>query len=98
MDLLDDMKLKSILDQLTGIAAGKPFDCVGTVKEVNLALCETIRQARQKDLPALLNYYRSQPVYQHYRNVDFHAALVPLDLNHHVPETFFHLIKSVLHE
>lgn len=37
-DLLDDMLLKPILMELTGNADIKPFECVGTVSEVNAAL------------------------------------------------------------
>ena len=37
-DLLHDASLRHELDQLTGHAATKPFECVGTVGEVNTAL------------------------------------------------------------
>lgn len=37
-DLLDKPELEPVFDQLTGLAAAKPFECVGTVKEVNEAL------------------------------------------------------------
>jgi len=97
-DLLDNIDIRPLLDQLTGVTAEKPFDCVGTLQEVNLALCETIRQSGKKELPRLLTYYRSQPVYQRYRDVEFHTALVPFDLHHHVPQALLNLIKSALHD
>lgn len=37
-DLLDKPELESVFDELTGLAAIKPFECVGTVSEVNMAL------------------------------------------------------------
>ena len=37
-NLLKDKKLKPLLDELTGKKRFKPFECVGTIKEVNVAL------------------------------------------------------------
>ena len=37
-DLLDKPALQQYFDELTGIAENKPFECVGTVDEVNRAL------------------------------------------------------------
>ena len=37
-DLLDKPSLQQYFDELTGIAEVKPFECVGTVEEVNQAL------------------------------------------------------------
>ena len=37
-DLLDKPSLQQYFDELTGIAEIKPFECVGTVEEVNRAL------------------------------------------------------------
>lgn len=97
-DFLDDMTLLPLLDQLAGNAPERPFDCVGTVNEVNLALCETIRQSGNGELPGLLAYYHSLPLYLNYRDVDFHSLLIPIDIHHHVPEALFRLLKSVVHD
>ena len=56
-DLLNDITLKPILNQLTGIASEKPFECVGTIAEVNAALQETINQYGNNPLPSLLHDY-----------------------------------------
>ncbi|MBE0648011.1 MAG: hypothetical protein IH596_09520 [Bacteroidales bacterium] len=56
-DLLNDTGLKPTLDQLTGITPDKPFECVGTLDEVNAALQETIKQYGDQPLPALLHDY-----------------------------------------
>ncbi len=58
-DLFNDIDLVPILDQLTGIAPEKPFECVGTISEVNAALQEIIAQFGNKPLPTLLHYYAS---------------------------------------
>lgn len=44
-DLLEKRELEPIFDELTGLARFKPFECVGTVKEVNEAL-QRIRGTR----------------------------------------------------
>jgi len=97
-DLLDEMELLTVLDQLTGITTEKPFDCVGTMKEVNLALCEIIKQSGNGELPGLLNYYRSLPGYCQYREIYFHSALNQFDIHHHVPEDLYRKLKSALHD
>ncbi|MDD4368373.1 MAG: UDP-N-acetylmuramoyl-L-alanine--D-glutamate ligase [Oscillospiraceae bacterium] len=61
-DLFDDPELSSILDELCGLTAAKPFECVGTVGEVRLALTLAIRQAvasgvAEDDLPLLWRHF-----------------------------------------
>jgi len=95
-DIFDDLELQPVFDQLTGVASEKPFDCVGTVKEVNLALCELIRQYGTCRLPRLLDYYHTLPTYRQYRDVGFHSMLTSLDPHHYVPEDLFRILKSAL--
>jgi hypothetical protein len=94
--MLDDIELQPVLDQLTGVASEKPFDCVGTVKEVNLALCELIRQYDTCRLPRLLDYYHTLSAYRQYRDIDFHSVLTSFDPHHYVPEDLFRILKSAL--
>ena len=57
-NLLDDSDLQGFLDELCGKAAVKPFECVGTVDEVNWSL----RQLKAYVLEnALLRYYFGIP-------------------------------------
>jgi len=56
-NLFEDLSLAPILDQLTGILPEKPFECVGTISEVNAALQETIKNYGTNPLPKLLAYY-----------------------------------------
>jgi hypothetical protein len=58
-DLLDDRELLPLLKQLTGIADEKPFECVGTVGEVNAALHDIAGKYPGNEKPALLKYYLS---------------------------------------
>ncbi|MFW5792649.1 MAG: hypothetical protein ACOCWC_00095 [Bacteroidota bacterium] len=55
-NLYNNKLLKEYLEQLTGYAKDKPFECVGTIDEVNAALKFTIRKYTKK-LPYLLDYY-----------------------------------------
>lgn len=56
-DLYEDGDLTYIFDQLTGIADEKPFECVGTIDEVNIAVRRAIEKYGPGDLPVLLKHY-----------------------------------------
>lgn len=58
-NLLDDASLIPFLDELTGAAPVKPFECVGTLSEVNWALRQLEQQAEKH---SLLHHYFSLPV------------------------------------
>ncbi|MDE5575013.1 MAG: UDP-N-acetylmuramoyl-L-alanine--D-glutamate ligase, partial [Bacteroidales bacterium] len=58
-NLLDDPELIPFLDELSGIAPVKPFECVGTLSEVNWALQQLKNQA---DKHCLLQHYFSLPI------------------------------------
>lgn len=67
VNLLDssDEKMKGYFEQLIGLHESKPFECVGSVDEINVALCLAIRkrQAAGEKLPCLLNYYTQTTAY-----------------------------------
>jgi len=45
-NLFDNKKMLLYFDQLCGIEKIKPFECVGTIDEVNVALCQIIEQMK----------------------------------------------------
>lgn len=55
-DLYEDQELLHIFKELIGDAETKPFECVGTIKEVRYALSLTINKL--DNLPYLLKYYK----------------------------------------
>ena len=55
-DLYEDEKLLPIFKELVGDASTKPFECVGTIKEVRYAISLTIKKLDK--LPYLLKYYK----------------------------------------
>lgn len=93
-ELFDDPDLMPVLDQLTGIADEKPFDCVGTIGEVNLALCETIRQYGNDPLPMLLACYRETGLFERYRELSFNKFLNNMSDNHFIPGRLLKILKT----
>ena len=87
-NMLDDKSLQLEFDQLTGHAETKPFECVGTVSEVNSALSMTLAKWYNDKRPALLVDYQPIPL------------VTPLDTlfaEHHVPVNDLEKLHSVLH-
>ncbi len=56
-DLSEDASLTNYLDELTGIAPVKPFECVGTVDEVNAVLQHQIQKLKNTDWSVMIRHY-----------------------------------------
>lgn len=58
-NLLNNEKLTETFDKLTGILPEKPFECVGSRDEINLAVRLCIKSMREKEqgLPLLFEHY-----------------------------------------
>lgn len=56
-DLFDNKELLNTFIDLTGYGKNKPFECVGTYKEVRYAISKTI--SKLDKLPYLLDYYKN---------------------------------------
>lgn len=95
-DLYNDPDLTLYFDQLTGLAAEKPFDCVGTVDEVNAAVREVIRQRAGRPLPLLLQRYLQHSTVEPPAG---EPALMQhsFDPHHRVPAPFLKLLKNALY-
>lgn len=93
-DLLNDDSLIPLFDQLTGIANEKPFECVGTIDEVNTAL-SMAAQTWQKPHPALLQHFENQKTLAggFYENL-----LNGLDDRHFLEDRFLKIIKEAWDE
>ena len=59
-NMLDDSSLQHEFDQLRGAAETKPFECVGTVDEVNSALAMTLARWYPAERPALLKNWSAR--------------------------------------
>ena len=76
----------------------KPFECVGTRDEVNIAVAMGIRRYSRngKQLPALYDFYTKTPYYHFYqsRSVDWHSY----NEQNLLPEHFAAIVKTKLKE
>ncbi len=95
--LLEDETLLPTLLELTGMSEVKPFDCIGTIDEVNAALCATIRKQPDDTLPRLLEKYRESPAFAKYEGFAIETLLNGYDTDHFLPEKFEKILKSALH-
>lgn len=59
-DLFKNKKLEGDFIKLLGDSDIKPFECVGTHREIKAALAKTIVDHEQKDLPYLLNLFKEK--------------------------------------
>ena len=97
-DLLEDESLRPELDDLTGVSGAKPFDCTGTTKEINIALCHAIKERGIQNLPRLLKDYTSTSLYSNYHTFTMEEQMKFFDRNHFLPASFEQILKSVLHD
>jgi hypothetical protein len=97
-DLLNDPGLISVFDELTGKAPVKPFECIGTIREVNVALCMSIEQRKNEELPLLLKTYRNSELFEKYRNVSPEPMLKTLSDQHFLSPEELALLTQKLHD
>lgn len=71
-NLLDDESFQFYFRQLVGMETCKPFECVGSIDEINHAVCMAIkkREAEGVELPYLYKYYITTEQYEKYRNLE----------------------------
>ena len=64
-DMLSDADMKEYFIELIGQSEHKPFECVGSIDEVNLAVTLAIRRmlSQGEELPLLFEEYRSRGMY-----------------------------------
>jgi len=94
-DLFTNKELEKTLDELTGILPEKPFECVGTVDEVNAAL-QIVIENYQGKLPVLLHHYQAikqKPSYE----FALQTVEQAFDDNHFLDGHFLKILKSALH-
>ena len=67
-NLLDESTMEGYFSQLIGLVDEKPFECVGSIREVNTALVMTIKKLEGKGerLPFLLMKYRKSALFKEF--------------------------------
>ncbi|NQV01577.1 MAG: hypothetical protein HQ542_02950, partial [Bacteroidia bacterium] len=94
-DILNDSSLKPTFDQLIGKTPEKPFECVGTISEVNASLQKAILHYASEPLPALLQYYTTLPPRVIARRCAEGAPTKqPASLPPHLPTSFPSLLNA----
>jgi hypothetical protein len=96
-DMLNNESLIPIFDKLVGMVPEKPFECVGTCDEVNMAINMVINRMGegQKELPKLYGYYKSLPLYQRYLRIE-NPYLTYYNEENSVPSQFVDRIKNLM--
>jgi hypothetical protein len=89
-------QMLTFLKELTGIAEVKPFECVGTIDEVNAALQLAIYQYNGNKLPLLLEYYNNSGVFTPGDLFLPNKVLVEFNESHFLEKNFLEILKQKL--
>jgi len=95
-NLLDDKDLLPFFDELIGIGTTKPFECVGTLDDVNAALVMTITKHPESKLPVLLEHYLKTDAYASNKNLNTNKLLTEINPEHFLNSSFLSILKSKL--
>ena len=93
-DILNDPELESLFEQLTGISVNKPFECVGTRDEVNIAtsMCIARHIKENKECPYLYQKYKESSFYAYYKDAQLDVNM--WNKENLVPEEYQTLIHK----
>ena len=96
-NLLNDPSMFSYFDELTGQSLHKPFECVGSVDEVNLAVSLGIRKREEsgENIPLLFRHYTEKGLY-HPELIDAENEKYcnHFDENNLLPDTFREILRN----
>ena len=97
-DLFNDTGLIGILEELIGKSDIKPFECVGTIEDVNTALILTIRhlEKNNRPLPFMLDHFKTLPQYRANKNIDPKTSLAQLNPEHFLSDELLNLVKKTI--
>jgi len=95
-NLYEDPSLIGFLKQLTGIDEVKPFECVGTIDEVNVALMLFIRKYQKGRWPVLPDYYSNSLKYNEYLNFGPETLLKHFNDEHFLLPGFIQILEQRL--
>ena len=95
-DMLNDETMMDLFEQLTGLVDDKPFECVGTRDEVNVAVCMAIADMKNNNsqIPLLYRSYMQSAYYEAYKDrcVDMQAW----NDENFLPEAYQRILKEKL--
>jgi len=95
-NLYEDAGMIPYLKELTGMDEVKPFECVGTVDEVNAALQLFIQLHATEKWPLLIDYYSNTSNFSQYADVNAKDLLHHLNEEHFLEERFLDILKKAI--
>jgi UDP-N-acetyl-alpha-D-muramoyl-L-alanyl-L-glutamate epimerase len=96
-EIFENQQLQHTLDELTGVEQVKPFECVGTTEEVNMALSYVIDHVWEKPLPFLLQHFTMQGKHNPISKDQFFNTIHnQFNENHHVTPQLYEQLKSFI--
>ena len=90
-DLYEDENLLNTFKELIGDSKTKPFECVGTVKEVRYAVTIVIKKLKKDNLPYLLKYYNDN-----YDMVEDESLLNSINEENNIEDKFLKIVSEEL--
>ncbi len=97
-NMFDNPNLLAFFNQLTGIAEEKPFECVGTIDEVKIALKTAIdKYYKDASLPYLLDYYKKTELYKKSSPINIENLLFnTFDNKHFLSQFHYEKLKEFI--
>jgi UDP-N-acetyl-alpha-D-muramoyl-L-alanyl-L-glutamate epimerase len=95
-NLFEMPQMLGYLKELTGIEEVKPFECVGTIDEVNAALQLFISKHKNEKLPLLIDYYSNTTNFSTYNLIRAETTLNEFNHDHFLESRFLQTIKQKL--
>ncbi|MDP2236395.1 MAG: hypothetical protein Q8J88_08175 [Bacteroidales bacterium] len=93
-NLLENRELQKTLDELMGKTEAKPFECVGTVEEVGIAVNNLLLMDRNSETPLLEKY--SNHNLAKVKN-DFEALINQFDTKHFLESKFEKIVRRSIY-
>ncbi len=99
-DLFDNQDLLPVFRQLTGIDEVKPFECVGTTEEINLALNFSVQKYFSNNpLPFLINYFILSGKRMPVSEKNFQETItMHFDENHNLTHELYAILKEFIRD
>lgn len=97
-DLFNAEDMLLYMQQLTGIADEKPFECIGTIEEVNVALCAYIKKYNRTEQPYIIREYMKSQPYRLHKDIVLKHFLSEFDTTHALEPHWFERLKNKIHE
>jgi UDP-N-acetyl-alpha-D-muramoyl-L-alanyl-L-glutamate epimerase len=95
-NLLDDPALEKTMEELSGIADVKPFECIGTIDEVNASLNEAIKMYKEESLPILLKTFQQNRRLVNSSQENFQQLTGRMDPDHFLSGHYLNLLIKAL--